>query len=245
METPFRPESANDESREPHRDNFGIAERLAHIRERVTVATRKAGRPEGSVRLLAVSKTKSVDEVRAAYQAGQRAFGENYVQELCAKAEALRDLPDIEWHVIGPLQRNKVKQVSNFVSLVHTVDRSSLAEELQKRASANGRVVRVLLEVNVSGESSKAGCRVEDAPALATLVRALPNVSLVGLMTVPPDTDDREQARPIFRKLRELRDRLGTEAFELSMGMSHDFEIAIEEGATIVRVGTAIFGNRS
>jgi hypothetical protein len=221
-----------------------LAERLQHVRERVAEAAARAGRPAGSVRLLAVSKTKPAEQIREAYAAGQRDFGENYVQELCAKAAALADLTDIRFHLIGPLQRNKVKLVVPVVSLVHTVDRASLAEELSKRAAAAGRMLPVLLEVNVSGEASKAGCSPEEAPSLAAAVRELPGVALRGLMTIPPDTEDRELARPYFRRLRELRDALGADLPELSMGMSHDFEIAIEEGATIVRVGTAIFGAR-
>ena len=196
------------------------------------------------MKLLAVSKTKPESLVREAYAAGQRDFGENYVQELVAKAAALADLPDLRWHLIGPLQRNKVKQVVPVASLVHTVDRAALAEELSKRAAAAGRTVRVLLEVNVAGEASKAGCSPDDAPALAAAVRSLPGLSLGGLMTIPPDTEDRELARPYFRRLREIRDAIG-DLPELSMGMSHDFEIAVEEGATIVRVGTAIFGSRA
>ena len=195
------------------------------------------------MRLLAVSKTKPEAMIREAYAAGQRDFGENYVQELCAKAAALADLPDLRFHLIGPLQRNKAKQIVSVASLVHTVDRASLAEELSKRAAAAGKTLRVLLEVNVSGEASKAGCAPSEAPALAAAVRSSPGLALAGLMTIPPDTDDRELARPYFRSLRELRDAIG-DLPELSMGMSHDFEIAIEEGATIVRVGTAIFGSR-
>jgi pyridoxal phosphate enzyme (YggS family) len=221
-----------------------IAERLAEVRGRIAAAAARAGRPAESVTLLAVSKTKSEALIREAYAAGQRDFGENYVQELCEKAAALADLPGLRWHVIGPLQRNKVKQVVPVAALVHTVDRPALAEEIEKRAAAAGRVVPVLLEVNVGGEASKAGCPPAEAAALAAAVRALPHLSLRGLMTIPPDTEDREQARPFFAALRALRGNLG-DLPELSMGMSHDFEIAVAEGATIVRVGTAIFGSRS
>ena len=221
-----------------------IASRLAAVRERLAEAARRAGRDPSSVRLLAVSKTKPEAMIREAYAAGQRDFGENYVQEMVAKSEALKDLPDIRFHLIGPLQRNKAKLVVPVAAMVHTIDRASLAAELSRRAEAQSRTVRVLLEVNVAGEASKAGCAPEDAAALAEAVRGFPNLPLAGLMTIPPDTDDRELARPYFRRLREIRDALG-DAPELSMGMSHDFEIAIEEGATIVRVGTAIFGSRS
>ena len=222
-----------------------IAERLAAVRARIAEATTRAGRPDGSVRLLAVSKTKSEARIREAYAAGQRDFGENYAQELATKATALADLKGVRWHMIGPLQRNKAKLVVPVAKVVHTVDRVELAEELSKRAAGTGKTPQVLLEVNVAGEASKAGCTPEGAVGLAALVRGLPHLDLVGLMTIPPDTDDRELARPFFRRLRELRDALGGGLSELSMGMSHDFEIAIEEGATIVRVGTAIFGARS
>jgi pyridoxal phosphate enzyme (YggS family) len=221
-----------------------VAERLGAVRAKIAAAAARAGRPPEGVRLLAVSKTKPEALIRAAYAAGQRDFGENYVQELVAKAPALADLPDLRWHVIGPLQRNKVKQVVPVAALVHTVDRAELASELDKRAAAAGRVVAVLLEVNVSGEASKAGCSPDAAHRLADAVRALPHLRLAGLMTIPPDSGEREQARPFFAALRELRGRLGGDLAELSMGMSQDFEIAIEEGATIVRVGTAIFGAR-
>ena len=225
-------------------DTTTIASRLADVRERLSEAARRAGRDPESVRLLAVSKTKPEAMIREAYAAGQRDFGENYVQEMVTKAAALSDLSDIRWHLIGPLQRNKAKLVVPVASMVHTVDRASLAAELSRRAEAAGRTVRVLLEVNVAGEASKAGCAPEDVAALAEAVRGFPNLALAGLMTIPPDTDDRELARPYFRRLREIKDALGGLS-ELSMGMSHDFEIAIEEGATIVRVGTAIFGSRT
>lgn len=221
-----------------------IASRLAGVRARLADACARAGRPAESVTLLAVSKTKPESAIREAYAAGQRDFGENYVQELTAKAAALSDLPGLRWHVIGPLQRNKVKQVVPVASLVHTVDRPQLAEEIDRRAAAAGRVVPVLIEVNAGGEASKAGCAPSEAAALAAAVRGLPHLELRGLMTIPPDTEDREQARPYFKALRALRDALG-DLPELSMGMSHDFEIAVEEGATIVRVGTAIFGSRA
>lgn len=217
--------------------------RLAGVRARIAAAAARAGRPEGAVTLLAVSKTKAEASIREAYAAGQRDFGENYVQELAAKAAALSDLPEIRWHLIGSLQRNKVKQVVPIASMVHTVDSAALAQEIDRRAAAAGRVVPVLIEVNVGGEASKAGCAPSEVPALAKVVRSLPHLVLRGLMTIPPDTDDREQARPFFAELRALGEAIGGAA-ELSMGMSHDYEIAIEEGATIVRVGTAIFGAR-
>ncbi|MBK8252919.1 MAG: YggS family pyridoxal phosphate-dependent enzyme [Polyangiaceae bacterium] len=221
-----------------------IALRIAKVRTQIAAACERTLRPISSVQLLAVSKTKSEAAIREAYAAGQRDFGENYVQEMVAKAAALADLPDLRLHLIGPLQRNKVKQVLPIAALIHTVDRETLADEIQKRAEALGRVVPVLIEVNVGGELSKAGCTPDDAERLADHVRACKNLSLRGLMTIPPDTDDRDRTRGYFAALRDLRDKIGNLP-DLSMGMSHDFEIAIEEGATIVRVGTAIFGSRS
>lgn len=222
-----------------------IATRLHAVKQRVEAAARRAGRSPKSVTLVAVSKLKPEAAIREAHAAGQRCFGENYVQELAAKAEALRDLEGLAWHAIGPLQRNKVKQVVPVAAMIHTVDRASLAEEIEKRAAAIDRTVQVLLEVNLAGEASKAGCGPAGVQALADAVRAMPHLALRGLMAIPPDVDDPEEARPRFAALRELRDAIDPALPELSMGMSHDFEIAVEEGATIVRVGTAIFGARS
>jgi pyridoxal phosphate enzyme (YggS family) len=207
----------------------GLAERLASIR---------AGIPAG-VTLVAVSKTQPALAIRAAYAAGQRDFGENYAQEWRDKADALADLAELRWHFIGGLQTNKVKYLAGRVAAIHTVDRTDLAREISKRFAAKGATARVYLEVNVGGEASKSGCAPADAPALAEAVRALPSVELVGLMTIPPPDDD---PRPHFRALRALRDRLGVGG--LSMGMSADWRIAIEEGSTCVRVGSAIFGAR-
>ncbi|HET8539413.1 MAG TPA: YggS family pyridoxal phosphate-dependent enzyme [Anaeromyxobacter sp.] len=207
-----------------------IAERLAALRARI---------PPG-VTLVAVSKTPAAAAIREAHAAGQRDFGENYAQEWREKADALADLPDLRWHFVGGLQTNKVKYLAGRVHLVHAVDREELARELSRRAGQKGAVARVLLEVNTGGEATKGGCAPADAPALAAAVRALPSIDLRGLMCMPPPEDD---PRPHFRLLRALRDRLGLA--ELSMGMSADWEIAIEEGATIVRIGTAIFGERA
>ena len=206
-----------------------IAERLARVR---------AGIPPG-VTLVAVSKGQPAAAVRTAHEAGQRHFGENYVQEWRAKAEALADLADLSWHFVGSLQANKVKYLVGRVALVHTVDREDLAAEISRRSVRAAAVTRVLLEVNVAGEASKAGCRPEEAARLAEAVRRLPGVALEGLMCIPPAEGD---PRPHFAALRGLRDRLGLA--ELSMGMSGDYPVAIEEGATLVRVGTAIFGER-
>jgi pyridoxal phosphate enzyme (YggS family) len=206
-----------------------VARNLAALRARL---------PAG-VTLVAVSKTHPPEAIRAAYAAGQRDFGENYAQEWREKADRLADLADLRWHFVGGLQTNKVKYVAGRVAYVHTVDREELARELSRRTAAKGASVRVFLEVNVAGEGSKAGCAPADAPRLAEAVRGLPGLELVGLMCIPPAEGD---PRPHFRALRALRDRLGLA--ELSMGMSGDLDAAVEEGATFVRVGTAIFGAR-
>jgi pyridoxal phosphate enzyme (YggS family) len=209
----------------------------------VTVAARLAALtahlPAG-VTLIAVSKTQPAEAIREAYAAGQRHFGENYAQEWREKAEALADLPELTWHFIGSLQTNKVKYLVGRVGWVHTVDRPELARELSRRCAAAGATVKVLLEVNVGGEAQKGGCAPGDAEALAALVRTLPALELRGLTCIPPPEDD---PRPHFRALRALRDELGLQ--ELSMGMSADWPVAVEEGATFVRVGTAIFGERA
>ncbi len=222
---------------------MSIAERLAEVRQTIEAAEARAGKPRGATRLLAVSKGKPASLIREAYAAGQRDFGENYAQELLEKAEALADLDGIVWHAIGPIQRNKAKQVARVARVIHAVDRVAIAIELGKRAVAS---IDVLVEVNVSGEASKAGCAPSDVGAVLTAIRGAPALRAVGLMTIPPATDDPEGARPYFAALRALRDAHGgaAELPELSMGMTHDFAIAIAEGATIVRVGTAIFGAR-
>jgi PLP dependent protein len=224
-----------------------IAARLTEVRQRIDEAVLQAGRAPGSTRLIAVSKGKPLEMIRAAYASGQRDFGENYVQELEEKAKALGDLEGLRWHAIGRLQRNKVKQVVRIASVVHAVDREELVGELERRANAAGIRVEALIEVNIAGEASKGGCSPDKLGALLTAIRTTASVKVVGLMTIPPETIDREQARPVFAALRELRDRHGgPEALpELSMGMTNDFVVAIAEGATMVRVGTAIFGSRS
>jgi len=205
---------------------------------RESVARVRAALPPG-VTLVAVSKTQPAAAIREAYAAGQRDFGENYAQEWRDKADALGDLADLRWHFIGALQTNKVKYLAGRVHAIHTLDRAELARELSRRFLARGAVARAFLEVNTGGEASKAGCAPDAAPALAEEVRGLPAIELVGLMTIPPPEED---PRPHFRLLRGLRDRLGLR--ELSMGMSADWRVAVEEGATVIRVGTAIFGER-
>jgi pyridoxal phosphate enzyme (YggS family) len=223
-----------------------ISERLADVRERIRRAAEAAGRDPLFVGLVAVSKTQPPERIRAAYDAGQRDFGENYVQELRSKQEALSDLAGIRWHFIGHLQRNKARQVVGRVALVQTVDSLGLLEELGKRAVAAGTEAEILLQVDVAGEETKSGCSPEELRTLVTAARERPGVRLRGLMAIPPWEDEPEGSRRHFVALRELRDGSGGTAAlpELSMGMSGDFEVAVEEGATIVRVGTAIFGAR-
>ncbi len=216
-----------------------IAQSLAEVRARVARAAERARRDPAAVSLVAVSKTQDASAVRAAYDAGQRLFGENYVQELDEKARALAELPDLAWHFIGHLQRNKVKLVLRARPVVHTLDSARLADELAAR-SVEGPT-RVLVQVNVAREPQKSGVMPEDAEALIAHVRALPALELAGLMTIPPD-GPAEEARSHFRALREMAER--HRLAELSMGMSADLDVAIEEGATLVRVGTAIFGAR-
>jgi len=220
-----------------------IAENLNAVQEKIAEAARRSGRSPEQVSLVAVSKTHSPELVAQAYEAGQKIFGENYAQEFVEKAGNLPN--DIEWHFIGSLQKNKVKMVIGRVAMIHSVDKASLAEEIARRASAP---VGSLIEVNLAGEETKSGLPANRVEELIAEVRRLKNIELRGLMTMPPFGDDPEKARPYFIRLRELRDdlktRTGLALDELSMGMSGDFEAAIEEGATIVRVGTAIFGER-
>lgn len=216
------------------------AEGLAQVEQRIRAACERAGRPRGAVELIAVSKLHPAARIREAYAAGQRAFGENYAQELRDKAEALSDLPGLRWHAIGPLQANKAKYVARTAHAFHALDRLEVAQELSKRRT--GAPLRCFLQINVGDEATKSGVRPEDAAALAEAVRGLPGLELVGLTALPPLLDDPAAMRPFFRTLRELAGKLGLS--ELSMGTTHDFEVAIEEGATSVRVGTAIFGER-
>ncbi len=206
-----------------------IAENLSRIRSAL---------PAG-VTLVAVSKTHPPEAVREAYAAGQRDFGENYAQEWRAKADALADLADLRWHFIGGLQTNKVKYLAGRVAFIHTVDRAELAEEISRRWAKAGAVARVLVEVDLGGEDQKAGCAPAEVEPLLRRIAPLPALEVVGLTAIPPPADD---PRPHFRALRALRDRLGLR--ELSMGMSGDWPVAVEEGATLVRIGTAIFGAR-
>jgi pyridoxal phosphate enzyme (YggS family) len=226
-----------------------IALRWREVTARVAAACARAGRSAAEVTIVAVSKTHPAEAVRAAGAAGAADFGENYAQELAAKAAELAagaSPPPIRWHFIGRLQRNKVRLIAGRVALVHAVDSVELAEELGKRAG--GAVQPILLAVNLAGEATKGGVTALAAPAIARALAGVAGTSLDGLMTMPPPADDPEAGRPQFEALRALRDRLAGELGRplpvLSMGMSHDFEVAIACGATHVRIGTAIFGSR-
>ena len=223
-----------------------VSENLALVRTRIARAAEQAGRDPRAIRLVAVSKTVAAEQIRQAYAAGQRDFGENYVQELANKALALADLSDLNWHMIGHLQRNKAQKVIQIAHTIHSLDSARLAEELGRRATALNTRIAVLVEVNVGGETQKSGV---DPAALGEVLNAVtsqPALELSGLMTVPPHTDDPAGSLPYFQTLLRLRDEHGgaTRLPELSMGMTHDLEWAILAGATIVRVGTAIFGAR-
>lgn len=230
-----------------------VVERIAAVRARVAAAERRAGRPAGSVRLVAVSKGFAAAAVAEAVGAGLRVFGENRVQEAAAKIPAVAALCDapLEWHLIGALQRNKARRAAELFDCVQSVDRLELAEELSRAALARGRVLAVLLQVNVDEEPQKAGVAPRDAAALLAGVDPLAGLRVAGLMAIPRARPDAEQVRASFARLRELRAELDAgraderRLRELSMGMSGDFEVAIEEGATCVRVGSAIFGERS
>ena len=230
-----------------------IAERLASIRQRIEAAAHRGGRTPSEIGLVAVSKGVEPGRIEEAYACGLRIFGENRVQELVAKVEALqgRGLDALEWHMVGHLQRNKARNVARHVTLLHSLDSLALAQELDRHLSRLGRTLDVLVEVNVSGEPTKWGVRPDEAPALVRAVAAVPTLRVVGLMTVGPLTDDQQAVRAAFRSLRLLRDRIreegwaGPDFVHLSMGMSSDFEVAIEEGATLIRIGTALFGPRA
>ena len=232
---------------------MSISANISSVQERITAAARRAGRNLDDVILMAVSKTQPPERIYEAYGAGLRTFGENRVQEFAGKAQALRDLNAAEWHMIGHLQTNKAAKTAELFRAVDSVDSLKLAEKLDAAARTLGRKLDVLIEINGGGEAAKTGVA-SDSPALHELLTAAPRLEALvfrGLMTVPPFTRDPQGARPYFRKLRELRDTIAARNLsavsmdQLSMGMSHDFEVAIEEGSTGVRVGTAIFGERT
>ena len=230
-----------------------LAENIALVRKRMNAAAIRAGRNVDDVTLMAVSKTVPPDLIRAAYSAGVRVFGENRVQEFAEKVVALRDLSNAEWHMIGHLQTNKAAKAAELFAAVDSIDSLRLAQKLNSAAQQVGKKLGVLVEVNVGGEAAKNGVTPE-SQELEKILQAAPSLEhleIRGLMTIPPLTDDPQEARPHFRKLRELQKQIGARALTsvsmnvLSMGMSHDFEVAIEEGSTCVRVGTAIFGERT
>jgi pyridoxal phosphate enzyme (YggS family) len=232
---------------------MSITENIAALSERIEKAARRAGRLRKDIALMAVSKTQPPDKIHEAYSAGLRLFGENRVQEFSAKSAALAELHDADWHMIGHLQTNKAARTVELFHAVDSVDSLKLAEKLDGSARRLGKKVDVLIEINVGGEATKSGIA-PDSSELDALLQAaarLENLAFRGLMTVPPFADDPQSARPYFQKLRELRDQISARKLpaikmtQLSMGMSHDFEVAIEEGSTCVRVGSAIFGERA
>jgi uncharacterized pyridoxal phosphate-containing UPF0001 family protein len=250
---------------------MSIASNIAEVQERIAAAARRAGRRPEEIALMAVSKTFPPEAIREAYNAGQRLFGENRVQEFADKAGALRDLAGAEWHMIGHLQTNKAAKAAELFSAVDSLDSLRLAEKLNAAAQALGKRLPILIEINVGREEAKSGVApsfefavrgadqrtfvieagTSDLAQILLAAERLEAVQFRGLMTIPPFTEDPQQARPYFRRLREIRDQIAARHIPaisldvLSMGMSHDFEVAIEEGSTCVRVGTAIFGERS
>jgi pyridoxal phosphate enzyme (YggS family) len=231
---------------------MSIAENVERVQERIAQAARRAGRKPEEVTLVAVSKTFPAESIREAYAAGLRVFGENRVQEFADKSSSVRHLPGSEWHLIGHLQSNKAGKAVELFDCIDSLDSVRLAEKLNGAADKLNKTIPVLIEVNIGGEEAKSGvaARSAELEQLLTASGRLRHLQIRGLMTVPPFTDDPESARPYFRQLRQLRDQIATRKLPgismdlLSMGMSHDFEIAIEEGSDCVRVGTAIFGKR-
>ena len=225
-----------------------VIENLKKVEDKITAACLRAGRAREDVTLIAVSKTKPESMVEEAYSVGQRDFGENKVQEICRKIEVLPQ--DIRWHMIGHLQRNKVRQVVGKACMIHSVDSLRLAEAISQEAVKQDSIVPVLIEVNVAQEESKFGVTTEETIALIEAAAKLPHISIRGLMTIAPLVEDPEENRPIFRKLKQLSVDIAAKNINnvtmsvLSMGMTNDYEVAIEEGATMVRVGTGIFGER-
>jgi pyridoxal phosphate enzyme (YggS family) len=237
---------------------MSVAENIVRVREQIAAAARRAARNPEEITLMGVSKTFPVERIREASAAGLRVFGENRVQEFAAKADALRDLRDAEWHLIGHLQTNKAAKATELFHAVDSVDSVRMAEKLNTCAESAGKTLSVLIEINVGAEQAKSGVAPnpdeQGSDELEEILQGAPrwgNLNIHGLMTVPPYTEDPEGSRPYFRQLRQIRDSIARRNLPqismaaLSMGMSHDFEVAIEEGATCVRVGTAIFGERA
>ena len=215
-----------------------LRQRLEAVEERIHAACQRSGRSREEITLIAVTKVFPAEVVRQAHEVGLREFGENYVQEFAAKLPTIGQLTDVRYHLIGHLQSNKVKAASELFDVVQTVDSAKLAQRL----GATAKRMQVMIEVKLSSEQSKTGTGASELPVVAEAIAASPSLTLVGLMTVPPWSEDAELSRPYFRRLRELASKAGLPC--LSMGMSHDFEVAIEEGATHIRVGTALFGSR-
>jgi pyridoxal phosphate enzyme (YggS family) len=226
-----------------------IRENLEKIKEKIEKSCLRVGRSPEEVKILAATKTRTPDEIREAYEAGIRLFGENRVQEAREKIPELKDLKDAEWHMIGHLQTNKVKYAVELFNWIETIDRRELVDEIVKKLEKKGlERIKGLIEVKLSPEESKHGCPPEKVEELLSYALEFPQIEILGFMTVPPYLENLEEVRPYFRELREIRDKM-EEVFdrkfpELSMGMSHDFTVAVEEGATIVRIGTALFGER-
>jgi pyridoxal phosphate enzyme (YggS family) len=232
---------------------MSISQNIAEVREQIIAAAKRSGRQPEEITLMAVSKTSPPQSIRAAYETGLHIFGESKVQEFAAKKEAFSDLRDAQWHMIGHLQTNKAGKTVELFSCVDSVDSLRLAEKLNTAAAQLGKKLAVLIEINVGGEAAKSGIA-QDSPELENILQAAPrleHLEIQGLMTVPPFAENPEGARLFFKKLANLRDQIATRKLPkismdvLSMGMSHDFEVAIEEGSTCIRVGTAIFGERT
>ncbi len=226
-----------------------IAERVQLVLSKIRSAAEKVGRSPGSIRLVAVTKTVTVDHIREGIVGGLSILGENRVQEALPKIEAMTQTP-VRWHFIGQLQRRKVRSVIGLFDMIHSVDSLDLAQEIDRRVGGAGYRQNVLLEVNVGGENTKGGFHPEDLMRVVSILAKLPHIRIKGLMAIPPPTPDPELARPYFRKVQQLASQIAALGFssmvmeELSMGMSNDYEVAIEEGATLVRIGSAIFGAR-
>jgi hypothetical protein len=227
---------------------MNIASNIAQIQNRIAAVCKSCGRNPAEVRLVAVSKKKPAEDIEAAFAAGQSLFGESYVQECVAKIDEVKAA--VEWHFIGALQSNKVKYLRGKVAMIHSVDRYSLAEEIDRQWGKEDACVDILIQVNLGEEASKSGTTASDLIGLVREAARLKHVRIRGLMALPPWEADLEEVRPYFRQLRELAEQIGALGLpnvsmqELSMGMSHDYEVAIEEGATLIRIGTAIFGER-
>ena len=231
-------------------ESEALKKRLSNVKERIKKAAIDCGRDPDTIRLVAVSKTMPEDIVREAIKAGADILGENYIQEAGDKINALSAYP-VSWHFIGHLQSNKAKYAVKLFDMIHTVDSLKLAKELNKQAKKINKIQKILIQVNISMESTKSGVHEEDAQKLIKEISLFENLSIKGLMTMPPFFNNPEKVRPYFSALRNLRDKIRNEAIkninmqELSMGMTGDFEVAIKEGATLVRIGTAIFGERN